>query len=138
MLEGPTSVAVDNSGAVYEAEIGNYVIRKISGGTISIVPLAYYGVSNPDLFPYTSRPIGLAVDSAGTLYYTDPDYGVINKVAGGVVTTIAGSYGQLGFRGDGGPPLAALLNEPTGIVNVLRSFLRSAISLCCTRSNKPG
>src|SRR5947207_2823533 len=42
-LNGPGGVAVDSSGTIYIADTGNSVVRKISGGTISL----FAGTGNP-------------------------------------------------------------------------------------------
>lgn len=59
---------------------------------------------------------GIAVDSTGNVYFSDPIYARVRKIdkATGVITTVAGT-GTAGFGGDGGAPTAALLSYPTGL-----------------------
>lgn len=58
---------------------------------------------------------GLAVDGAGNLYISDSSNHRIRRVdASGIITTVAGT-GTAGYGGDGGPAVAAQLNEPRGI-----------------------
>jgi uncharacterized protein (TIGR03437 family) len=57
---------------------------------------------------------GIAVDRQGNLYISDTSNCRVRKVAGGVVTTIAGT-GIPGFSGDGGAAVNAQLNFPYGL-----------------------
>jgi uncharacterized protein (TIGR03437 family) len=59
---------------------------------------------------------GLAVDSAGNLYFSDGENQRVRKVtaATGIVTTVAGN-GVMGFAGDGGPATSAMLSYPNGL-----------------------
>ncbi|GLF95292.1 NHL domain-containing protein [Streptomyces yaizuensis] len=59
-----------------------------------------------------NRPYGVAMDSVGTLYIADYNNHRVRKVTtDGRIGTVAGT-GVAGFRGDGGPALAAQLNCP--------------------------
>ncbi|MCC3159229.1 hypothetical protein LJ737_18450 [Hymenobacter sp. 15J16-1T3B] len=61
-----------------------------------------------------SRPMGVAVDAAGTVYVADTDNHVIRKITPtGQVSTLAGTAGQKGFA-DGSGPAARLFN-PVGV-----------------------
>lgn len=63
-----------------------------------------------------AAPEGLAVDSAGNLYLADNAGHRIRKVdSSGRITTIAGN-GTPGFRGDGGPAAASVINAPYSLV----------------------
>ena len=74
----PRGIAVGSNGAVYVADSGNNVIRKISGGTVST--LVSSGLNNPQ---------GLAVYGS-TLYISDSGNNAIKKVStsGGSVSTV--------------------------------------------------
>src|SRR4029079_3587097 len=52
----------------------------------------------------------VAVDASGNLYIADDSNNVVRKVAGGIITTVAGS--PQGFIGDNGPALSAQLHSP--------------------------
>jgi sugar lactone lactonase YvrE len=61
-------------------------------------------------------PSYIKKDSAGNFYITDNRNNRIRRIdkTSGLVTTVAGN-GSLGFSGDGGPAVAASLNEPAGL-----------------------
>ncbi len=62
-----------------------------------------------------SRPIRMAFDAAGNLYFADLNNHRIRRVAtNGVITTVAGN-GTAGFSGDNGPATSAQLNNPLGV-----------------------
>ncbi len=117
-LADPEGVAVDSSGSIFIADLGNSRIRKVlPGGTI--ITVAGGGALLSDGVQATSAslslPIGVAVDSAGNLYIADTyDYKIRRVNTSGVITTIAG-LGSLGFSGDGGPAIAAAIHRVTGV-----------------------
>jgi uncharacterized protein (TIGR03437 family) len=116
-LNNPGGVAVDSAGNLYIADSGNARIRKVSGGVITTV--AGGGSSGFfDTGPATSAqlwaPGGIALDSNGNLYFADTAlYGLVRKVSGGVITTVAGG-GSSGL-GDNGPATSAQLYIPWGV-----------------------
>ncbi|WP_261569417.1 protein kinase domain-containing protein [Frankia gtarii] len=60
-------------------------------------------------------PFGLTADAFGNLYFADFGSSRVMRInAAGVITTVAGT-GVAGFSGDGGPAVAAQLNQPAGI-----------------------
>ena len=125
----PAGVAVDGFGNVYIADLLGDRVRKVnaSNGVISTVAgggaPGFLGDGGPAtsaglVFPANAH-IGIAVDAAGNLYIADSGNNRIRKVsaATGIITTIAGagSLGDFGFSGDGGPATAAKLNTPSGV-----------------------
>jgi sugar lactone lactonase YvrE len=103
-LKAPTGVAVDSSGDVYIGDSGNHAVEKVTpGGNLTVV--AGTGVSgspSSEAFPphagvqatstMIREPEGLAVDSAGNLYITDPRNEVVEKVTpAGTLTVVAGT-----------------------------------------------
>ena len=117
-LNAPYGVALDSAGNLYVADTNNNVIRKISNGIITTVAgngtAGYSGDGGPATSAQLLNPIGVALDSSGSLYITDNYNDRVRKVSGGVITTIAGS-GAHGFSGDNGPATAAALDAPFGI-----------------------
>jgi streptogramin lyase len=94
----PSGIAVDNSGALYVADLANNAIRKLtqSGTNWAVTTLA--GTNGPsgtnDGLSIAARfnlPQCVAVDAAQNLYVTDSANFTIRKITpGGVVSTLAG------------------------------------------------
>ncbi|WLQ39879.1 RICIN domain-containing protein [Streptomyces laculatispora] len=58
-----------------------------------------------------NRPYGIALDSTGSLYFSDYNNHRVRKIStDGKISTVAGA--GPGYRGDGGPAVSALLNCP--------------------------
>ncbi|MGO9096393.1 MAG: hypothetical protein ACLQGV_14380 [Bryobacteraceae bacterium] len=118
-LSYPHGLAMDSSGNLYVADSWNYVIRKITpAGTIQTV--AGNGSCGPfgDGGPASAASLGvidgLALDTQGNLYLSDPYQHTIREVnAGGTISTVAG--GGFGPASDGGPASAATLAYPKGL-----------------------
>ncbi len=115
---GPTGVAVDAQSNLYFAAFDLSVLGEVtSGGTISVfagslsLPVGYAGDGGLAVNAEVDGPANLALDSAGNLYFTDYYNTVVRKVAGGIITTVAGSL--QGFIGDNGAATKALLLSPT-------------------------
>jgi len=110
----PADVAVDSAGNVYVADEFNSTIRKITPAGI-VTTLAgtagladYKDGTGPDAF--FNGPAGVAVDSADNVYVADRHNSTIRKITpAGVVTTLAGTAGQPGYR-DGTGAAAAFYN----------------------------
>jgi len=114
----PTGVAADNQGNVFIADFGNNRIRRISQGTITNFAgtgiLGFSGDGGPAVAAQFQLPINVSTDSLGNVYIADYFNNTVRKVAGGVISTIAGN-GQAGFGGDGGPAINAALFGATSI-----------------------
>jgi sugar lactone lactonase YvrE len=76
----------------------------------------FSGDGGPATEARLNGPFDIAFDGAGNLYFSDTFNHRIRRVeaATGMITTIAGN-GEPGYAGDGGPAIAARLNEPYGI-----------------------
>ena len=119
-LQAPIAVALDTSGDLYIADGQSSVVRRVDAATGIISTFAGNGSSgySGDGAAATSAqlnfPDALAVDSGGIVYIADDSNNVIRKVAGGVITTLAGT-GTAGYSGDGGLATSATLNDPEGL-----------------------
>ena len=72
----------------------------------------YSGDGGPAEQAQLNQPFGVVRGPDGSLYICDTGNHVIRKVsADGTIATVAGN-GKAGYSGDGGPALAASLNEP--------------------------
>jgi sugar lactone lactonase YvrE len=125
-LRAPTAVAVDGSGDLYIADQFDHRIRKVSGGIITTFAgdgtacsTASCGDGGAPTSAQLNFPLGVAVDSAGHVYIADTGDQKIRKVAGGVITTVAGDGTACATPtsacGDGGSPTAAQLNFPSSV-----------------------
>ena len=124
-LGNPDGVVVDKAGNIYIADSIFNVIRKVNtSGTISTIAgglLATPADSGPAtkvmLFFGAASHVGMALDSQGNLYFTDPGNMCVRKIdTFGNLTTVAGKRSSLaGFSGDGGLATSAQLAAPTGV-----------------------
>jgi hypothetical protein len=118
-LASPSAIAYDANGNLFLADSLNQVVRKVSaGGTITTVAgtgVAGFGGDGASATQaYLDTPTGVAVDSSGNLYIADSHNHRIRKIAGGIITTIAGT-GTAGFSGDGGAATSAQLSLPSSV-----------------------
>jgi sugar lactone lactonase YvrE len=114
-LTNPLGLAFDSSGALYVGDAGSAHVRRIDpSGTITSLDTSSlaFGISFPGY---------LAFDAAGNLYVSDgsglPGTGscrILRFSPAGNVSVVAGT-GTCGFGGDGGPAIAAKINDPNGI-----------------------
>ena len=113
----PWGLVTDNQGNIYFSEPFYNVIRKINaaGTIITYAGIGFPGYSGDGGQAVNARvnhPIGLAIDHAGNLYFADNLNNVIRKISStGIISTIAGNHIK-GFSCDGGPALAASLDNP--------------------------
>jgi DNA-binding beta-propeller fold protein YncE len=75
------------------------------------------GDGGPATSARLNNPFDLAFDPAGNLIFSDTFNHRICKIdaRSQIISTVAGT-GERGFSGDGGPAIAATLNEPYGVV----------------------
>jgi uncharacterized protein (TIGR03437 family) len=111
-LNIPNGVAVDAAGNLYIADSGNYRVRKISNGIITTVAgngkQGFSGDGGPAANAQLGGAIQVAIDTEGILYIADQQNYRVRKVAGELISTIAGS--SYGYSGDGGPAIFANLS----------------------------
>jgi sugar lactone lactonase YvrE len=107
LLYYPYGVAADNKGSVYIADNSNYVIRKVTAGTITTIAgiggrNGYSGDGGPAVAALLSTVTAVAVDPAGNVFIADYGNCRVRAVsaATGIITTVAGN-GSCSFSGDG-------------------------------------
>lgn len=121
-LGNPDSIVVNSAGDLVLADAVADAIREVNLATGIITTVA--GTGNPgfsgDRGPATaaeiSSPTGLALDSAGDLFFADDGNNRIREIhaATGLITTVAGD-GTAGYNGSDMPATAAELDEPEGL-----------------------
>jgi sugar lactone lactonase YvrE len=117
----PHSIALDQRGFLYVADIGNHRIRRIDTRSRTIVSIAGNGqrelpqdgaaaqgqpILGPRALAVVGRTLWIALREGNSVWRLDLDTLVIRHVAG---------TGAAGYSGDGGPALAATFNGPKGI-----------------------
>ncbi|MCY3018694.1 MAG: PKD domain-containing protein [Planctomycetota bacterium] len=118
LVEG---IAVDASGGVFFTDRNDYTVRKVAGGTVSLVAgiPGRFGRNQPNNVSALTSELsnsmgGLAFNAAGELHIADTGNNIVRKVkTDGTIVTVAGiDEGFGGGGGEGGDPLAARLNGP--------------------------
>jgi autotransporter-associated beta strand protein len=125
-LSYPMGVAASGNGFLYIADTGNNVVREVNLNLASptIVTVAgnytlgsgYSGDGNAATSAQLNAPTGVAVDGSGDFFIADSGNSVIREVnpTSHQINTIAGT-GIWGYSGNGGPPAAADLSDPTSV-----------------------
>ncbi|MDQ6704578.1 MAG: hypothetical protein M3Z85_01305, partial [Acidobacteriota bacterium] len=96
VLSDAEGVCTDRAGNVYVSDANDHRVRKIApSGIISTVAgtgiAGFQGDGGPADQAQLNLPYGITVDAAGNLYIADLGNGRVRKVAGGVITTVAGN-----------------------------------------------
>ena len=88
---------------------GQYRITTIAGNGTQ----GFSGDGGAAVSAELNQPMGLAIDAAGNLYFSDHGNNCIRKISTtGTISTIAGTPLSAGLGGDGGAANAAQLNAP--------------------------
>ncbi len=112
-IASPGGMTTDSAGNVYVSDLNGSAIYKLDkSGVLTTVAGGTFGFSG-DGGPATKAalyfPSGVAVDSAGNIYFADKGNNRVRKVdTKGVITTFAGT-GTAGYSGDGGLATGAKL-----------------------------
>jgi streptogramin lyase len=121
-INDPFGVVRGPDGAIYFCEYGGQVIRKVTAdGKISTIAgsgkIGATGDGGPALAATFNKPHEIRFDKAGDLFVVDMLNNAVRKIAmkTGTITTVAGTIGQAGYAGDGGPATAARLKQPHSI-----------------------
>ncbi len=119
-LSYPSCLAIDDTGNVYIADLGNNRIRKVNTTTGIITTVAgngtggYAGDGGAATAAEINQPSGVVFDKKGNMYIGDWGNNVVRKVSNGIITTFAGND-TAGFKGDGGKAIKAELHWPAGL-----------------------
>lgn len=116
----PYGVAVDGTGNLYVGDLLNYTIRKmvLATGSVSTIAGTAGMLGSADGTGPAARfggPTGVAMDTGGNLYVSEPSNYAIRKVvlADGAVSTIVGTASMPGSADGSGT--AARFNRPAGV-----------------------
>jgi DNA-binding beta-propeller fold protein YncE len=118
----PFGLDIGPDGALYWAEFGGHVIRRMDPQTQRVS--LYAGTPNtagyadgPATAAKFDQPHELRFHPSGDLYISDMRTQTIRKIAweSKLVSTVAGVGLKAGFSGDGGPATAALMNFPIAV-----------------------
>ena len=133
-FSSPTGLAMDARGNLYIADTENHRVRMVNPvGIITTVAgngeFGGGGDGGPATMAAIEHPLSVAVDAFGNLYVSQ-DASVVRKVnPAGIITTVAGQFGEFGFSGDGGPAVSARLAVPEGVAADMFGNLYIADSL---------
>lgn len=130
-LNGPVGLRVSKGGEIYVADADNNVIRKVdASGIISTFAgsgrLGYSGDGGNSRDAKLTSPFDVDIDSEGNVFIADASNNVVREVLpDGTIRAFAGTGkgacalscypGDGGYSGDGGPAIAAELNDVVGI-----------------------
>lgn len=114
----PAGIAMDAAGNMFVTDFGSHVIRKITPQGVVTTPFGKRnttghadGKGNDATFSF---PVGIAIDSSGSLYVGDSSNHVIRRITpDGMVRTLAGKAGTSGA--DDGVGKAATFYRPYGV-----------------------
>ncbi len=123
LFDQPTAVALDGQGHLYVADTGNGVVRQIdlsTGDVSTLAPQPSWDTTAPP--PVFGRPTGVAVDSQGDVFVSDPAHQCLWRLdPTGVGTVYAGIYdGGVQDCSDASPGSAfgaqsASISAPSGL-----------------------
>ena len=121
-FNGPTGLALDQSGNLFIADAGNHVVRELSNGNVTVVAgtgtAGHTGDGAAATAATLATPSGLAVDAAGDLLIADAVAGNVRRIEAstGIIDVYAGEAKDAGSYTAGvSPSTATRMNGPVGI-----------------------
>lgn len=111
-------LALDRAGNLYFPS-GNRILRWNAATQVVTVfagvgIAGFSGDSGPATLAQLNNPQGITLDASGNVHFVDAGNLRIRRIAGGVITTIAGN-GVKGSNGDNGPAANAQFHSPQAI-----------------------
>ena len=114
----PRGVTVDPSGAVVVADSGRNCVRRVAGGTFTVVAgggaTTVCTAGGAATTVSLSNPTDVATDAAGDVVIADTGRNCIRRVAAGTVSQVAGGGAAAGCA-TSGPASAVSLSAPEGV-----------------------
>jgi hypothetical protein len=114
-------IAVDSVGNIYLGDHDTHRIRKITAATGIITTIAgtriqgFSGDGGPATNANLDRPVGVAVDKLGNVFFSDSNARIRKITASsGAIASVAGT-GVQGFSGDGGSATGARIFGNNGV-----------------------
>ncbi|MDQ2643713.1 MAG: hypothetical protein M3020_07865 [Myxococcota bacterium] len=120
ILNHPTQMVPQADGSLLLVAWHNHKIRRFDPATGLVLVTCgrgagFSGDGGPAGKALLNQPTQLAIAADGAQYVLDQRNQVIREIDGnGTISTVAGTPTQPGFSGDGGEPLEAQFNFPTG------------------------
>ena len=116
-IPNPAGIAADAAGNVYVGT--SFRLCKIAGGRLSTIAGTGDQGNSGDRGPATAArihtPVGIAIDSANNIFFSDGVSSVVRRIGtDGIITTVAGT-GTPGYSGDGLAGTSAQFNTPEGL-----------------------
>ena len=123
VLSIPSRVTFDNHGNLYIADgFGNRIRKVTTDGIINSIAgngtPGFSGDGGPATDAMINGPDGIAVDTVGNVFISEPGNNRVRKISiAGIITTYAGNgILSAGPNGDGGPATAAIVSNATANV----------------------
>ena len=122
-LADPFGIVRGPDGLLYICEFTGHCVRRLEkDGTLTTIAgipgkAGFAGDGGPATEATLNKPHEIRFDSAGDLFISDMTNHVVRKVdmKSGTISTYAGTGGQKGFAGDGGPATEARFHNPISI-----------------------
>jgi uncharacterized protein (TIGR03437 family) len=118
-FSNPTEVAVDSSGNIYIADVGNNAIRKVDTiGKITSILHGGFGFCSPNTIAAVAADIGrapgISVDKSGNLYIANSSANCVQELeTNGTVSTLAG--GGTNSKAENVPAITAALGTVAAV-----------------------
>lgn len=117
-FSGPAGAAVGTAGEVYFADFSNHVVRKVAGGTVTIVAgwgaFGFAGDGGKARDAQLSRPFGVAAADDGRVAIADYGNNRVRVIdPAGIIDTVAGGGGDAPITG--ADATASTLAGPAGV-----------------------